>query len=138
ASEPQNQRPRRLDEGWSARPPAGSARPFPPDKLAVPAEHGLGRHEEGAPRLPRQVAARRGEEKPVAPAKSRPANVPTEHLQLVAKDHDLQILGVLLTSHEPDEDSPEDQGHERPHHGDPPAPEMLSDPSGVSCSERRP
>jgi hypothetical protein len=42
--------------------------------------------------------------------------LPTEHLQLMAKDHDLQILGVLVASYEPSADSPEDQGHERPHH----------------------
>jgi hypothetical protein len=37
-------------------------------------------------------------------------------LQLMAKDRDLQILGVLVAPYEPSEHSPEDQGHERPHH----------------------
>jgi hypothetical protein len=38
---------------------------------------------------------------------------------------------VLVAPHERSEDSPEDQGHERPHHGGPPAPEMLSDTTGL-------
>jgi Integrase core domain len=59
--------------------------------------------------------------------------VPTEHLKLVAKDDDFQVLGVLIAPHEPSEDSPEDQGHKRPHHGGPPAPEMLSDPPGSTA-----
>jgi hypothetical protein len=46
-----------------------------------------------------------------------PADVSTEHLQLMAKDHDFQVLGVLVAPHEPSEGSAEDQGHERPHHG---------------------
>jgi hypothetical protein len=89
-----------------------------------------------ARQVSRQVAARRAEEE-VAPPKPRPANVPTEHLKLVAKDHDFQVLDVLVAPHEPNENSPEDQGHERPHHGGPPALEILSDPPGVYCSERR-
>jgi hypothetical protein len=53
--------------------------------------------------------ARRGEEEPVAPTKARSADVPTEHLKLVAEDHDFQVLGVLVAPREPSEDSPEDQ-----------------------------
>jgi hypothetical protein len=87
--------------------------------------------EEGGARSPCQVVARRGKEEPVAPTKPGPADGPTEHLKLVAKDHDSQVRGVLVTPHEPSEDSPEDQGHERPHHGGPPAPEMLSDTTGL-------
>jgi hypothetical protein len=136
ASQPENQRPRRVGEGRAARPAAGTAGPLPSDEFAVPAEHSLGRHEEGAPGLPRQVTARRSEEEPVAPPKPGPADLPTEHLQLMAKDHDFQVLGVLVAPHEPSADSPEDQGHERPHHGGPPAPEMLSDTTGVYGSER--
>jgi hypothetical protein len=45
ASQPENQRPRRLGEGRSARPAVGTAGPLPSDEFAVPAEHGLGRHE---------------------------------------------------------------------------------------------
>ena len=104
----------------------------------MPAEHGLGRHKEGAPGLPWQVAARRGEEEPVAPPKPRSANVPTEHLKLVAKDHDFQVLGVLVAPREPSEDSPEDQGNEQPHHGGPPAPEILSDPPASSARNADP
>jgi hypothetical protein len=58
------------------------------------------------------VAARRGDEEPVAPPEPRLANVPTEHLQLMAEDHDLQVLGVLVAPQEQSEDSPEDQRHE--------------------------
>ena len=138
ASQPESQRPRRLGEGRSARPTAGTAGPLPPDELAVPAEHRLGRHKEGAPGLPRQVAARRSEEEAVAPTDPRPAGLPTEHLQLMAKDHDFQVLGVLVAPHEPREDSAEDQGHERPHHGGPPAPEMLSDTTGSTARNADP
>src|SRR4030095_13773669 len=118
---------RRLGEGRSARPAAGTAGPLPSDELAVPPEHGLGRHEEGAPGVPCQVVARRSEEEAVAPTDPRPAGLPTEHLKLVAKDHDFQVLGVLVAPHEPSEDSAEDQGHERPHHEGPPAADRLPD-----------
>src|SRR5262249_9475054 len=93
--------------------------------LAVPAQHRLGRDQEGAPSLPRQVTACGGEKEAVAPPKPRPADLPMEQLQLMAQDHDLQVLGVLGPSHEQREDSLEDQGHERPHHGGPPAPEKC-------------
>jgi GTP-dependent phosphoenolpyruvate carboxykinase len=43
ASQRENQRPRCLAKGWSARPTAGTAGPLPSGELAVPAEHGLGR-----------------------------------------------------------------------------------------------
>jgi hypothetical protein len=49
--------------------PVGGRHRLPSDKLALPAEHGLGRHQEGPPGLPLQVAARRGEEEPIAPTK---------------------------------------------------------------------
>src|SRR5262249_11910879 len=64
ARQPENQRPKRLVQGRSARPAAGPcpAGPLPSDELTVPAEHGLGHHEEGAPGLPRQVAARGGQQ----------------------------------------------------------------------------
>jgi hypothetical protein len=39
------------------------------------------------------VVARRGEEEPIAPTKPGPADGPTEHLKLVAKDHDFQVFG---------------------------------------------
>jgi hypothetical protein len=57
--------------------------------------------------------------------------VPTDHLKLVATDHDLQVLDVLVAPREPGENSPEDEGHERPHHGGLPALELLSDPPGL-------
>jgi hypothetical protein len=126
ASQPENQRPRRLVEGRSARPPAGTIGPLPSDELAVPAEHGLRRYQEGAPGLPRQATTRRGEEQPVTPPKPRAADLSAEHLKLVAQDHDLQVFGVLVIPHERGEDSPEEQGHERPHHGGPPACERPS------------
>ena len=84
------------------------------------------------------VRARPGEEEPVAPPKPRPANVPTEHLKLVAKDHDFQVFGVLVAPHERSEDSAEDQGHERPHDGGPPAPDMLSDTTGSTVRNADP
>jgi hypothetical protein len=64
--------------------------------------------------------------------------LPTEHLQLMAKDHDFQVLGVLVAPHELSEDSAEDQGHEGPHHGGPPAREMLSDTTGSTVRNADP
>src|SRR5262249_16417657 len=90
ASQPENQRPSRFVEGRAARPAAGAAGSLPSDELAVPAEHGLGRHEEGAPSLPRKVAARRGEEEAIAPTKPRTADLPPQYLKLVTKDHTSQ------------------------------------------------
>ena len=77
------------------------------------------------------MAARRGQKEAVAPTKPGSIGLPTEHLQLMAKHHDLQVLGVLAAPHEPSEDPPKDQGHGRPHHGIPPASDMLSDPTGL-------
>jgi hypothetical protein len=72
-----------------------------------------------------------GEEEPVAPAEPGTADLPPQHLKLVAQEYDLQILGVLAPPQEQSEDSPHDQGHERPHHEDPPAPEMPSNTTGL-------
>jgi hypothetical protein len=51
------------------------------------------------------VAARRGEEEAVAPAEPRPADLPPEDSQLVAQDHDLQVLGIPASPQEQSEQS---------------------------------
>jgi hypothetical protein len=82
------------------------------------------------------VATRRGEEEAIAPTKPRPADLPAEHLKLVAKDHDLQILGVLVRRYEHGQDSPQDQGHERLYHRALPIFEMPSNPLGLKNGSR--
>ncbi len=94
--QPDNQRARGLVERRPAGLASAPAGPLPPDKFAVPAEHGLGRHEESTRRLPREAATGYGEEEPVALPEPGSADLPAEYLKLVAKDHDLQILGVLV------------------------------------------
>src|SRR5262249_17804888 len=121
--------------GFVERRPAGvasaSAGPLQPDKFAVPTEHGLRRHEESTPRLPREAATGYGEEEPIPPPKPGTADLPAEHLKLVAQDHNLQILGVLLRPYEHGQDSLQDQGHERSYHGALPTSEMPSNPRGL-------
>ena len=136
ASQSQNQPLRRLVEGRSARPAAGPAGPLPSDELAVPAKHGLGRVQEGAPGLSRQVAARGGEEEAVAPTKRRPADLPPEHVQLVAQDHDLQVLGIPAPPQKQREESPQDQGRERPDHGGPSLLRCCLDPTSRQLESR--
>jgi hypothetical protein len=101
-------------------PAAGPAGPLPSDELAVPAKHGLGRHEERTPGLSRQVTAARAEEEAVAPTEPRPSDLPPEHVHLVGQDHDRQVLGIPAPLQKQSEESPQDQGRERPHHGGPP------------------
>src|SRR5262249_50454917 len=95
----------------------GNSGPLPPNQLTVPAEHRLGRHEEGAPSLPRQVAAGRGEEGAVAPAEPRPADLPPEYSQLVAQNHDLQDLWRPRSGTGAERAVAAGPGcHKRPHH----------------------
>src|SRR5262249_47039133 len=103
ARQPENQRPSGLAEGRAARPATGTEGPLPSDELAMPAEQSLGGHQEGAPGLPWQMAARRGQEEAVAPTKPRSVGLPAENLQLMAEHNDLQVLGVLAAPHEPGE-----------------------------------
>jgi hypothetical protein len=66
---------------------------FAPDELPVPPQHGSRTHDEHVPPLSCQDPARRGEQRPVSPAKRRSANASREDLQLMTED---QKLGFAL------------------------------------------
>jgi len=102
----------------------------------VPAKHGLRRHKERTPGLSRQVTAGRGEEEAVASAEPRPADLPPEHVQLVAQDHDLQVLGIPAPPQKQREESPQDQGRERPDHGGPSLLRCCLDPTSRQLESR--
>ena len=102
----------------------------------MPAKHGLRRHKERTPGLSRQVTAGRGEEEAVASAEPRPADLPPEHVQLVAQDHDLQVLGIPAPPQKQREESPQDQGRERPDHGGPSLLRCCLDPTSRQLESR--
>jgi len=59
----------------------------------VPAQQGLGLHEEARPAGPGQDAADRGKQRPVGQLQLGSWNLAAEHRELVAQDEDLQVLG---------------------------------------------
>jgi hypothetical protein len=84
---------------WIEQRPAGYPAPIRPlatDELPVPLEQCPRGHDEGPPLLPRQDPARRGEQHPVSPAKSGPANASLKHLELVSKDQQFgfQVIAI--------------------------------------------
>ena len=103
-SHPKDQLPNVIDE-W--RPPTGgipAIGPFPADELAVPTQERLRTHQERKPPWARENPADRRHEQPVSTAKARPPHLTLEHRQLMAKDHDLDVVGQFAGrgGHEPD------------------------------------
>ena len=66
--------------------------PLPADELAVPAQQRLRADDERGPTWARQNLAERGHEQPVSTAKTPPAGLALEHRELMAKDHDLDVV----------------------------------------------
>jgi hypothetical protein len=65
--------------------------PLAPDQLSVPTKQGRGRDEERAPTLPRQHARRGREQNPVQSPEPGAPGLAGKHLQLMAKDEDLDL-----------------------------------------------
>jgi hypothetical protein len=77
------------------RPPAGGVAtvgPLPADEFAVPAQQRLRAHNERRPTRTREHPADRRHEQPVSTAKARPADLALEHRELMAKDHELDVV----------------------------------------------
>lgn len=91
-SHPKDRLPNVIGE-W--RPPAGgvpTVGPLPADELAVPAQERLRAHYERRPTRAKENPADRRHEQPVSTAKARPPHLALEHRELMAKDHDLDVV----------------------------------------------
>jgi len=58
----------------------------------VPAQQRLRAHDKRRPTRARQNPADRRHEQPISTAKARPADLAREHRELMAKDHDLDVV----------------------------------------------
>jgi hypothetical protein len=91
-SHPKDRLPNVIGE-W--RPPAGgvpTVGPLPADELAVPTQERLRAHYERRPTRAKENPADRRHEQPVSTAKARPPHLALEHRELMAKDHDLDVV----------------------------------------------
>jgi hypothetical protein len=81
-------------DGW----PPGSAvgvGPLPPNQFPVPAEQRLRRDQERRPPLARESARQGRQHRTVERTEPRPSYLPSQDLQLVAEDQDLEVLGPI-------------------------------------------
>ena len=62
----------------------------------VPVEHRLGRDEEALPALTGDELREQGDECSVEPGEARTLDLASEHCQLLAQDHYLDLLGQLV------------------------------------------
>jgi hypothetical protein len=69
-----------------------SVGPLPPNQLPVPPQQRLRTQHEGGPSRTGEHPARRGEHYLVEPAEARAARLPSQDLQLVTQDEDLDVL----------------------------------------------
>jgi hypothetical protein len=74
----------------------------------MPPKQSLRPDQEGTPALPRQDAACRGHKGPIRRTEGRPSHLAPEHGELVAQDHDLDVLVGLVhpTEHQELEEAP--------------------------------
>jgi len=78
--------------------PAGSppgVGPLPADQLPVPPEQRLGRDQERRPALAREGPGQGREYRAVKGSEARAPDLPSQDLQLLAEDHDLDFLGPV-------------------------------------------
>src|SRR5664280_731317 len=128
--QPEDERTDRGIDRWPAWATALRVGPLPAHELAVPTEERCRGDEKGDPAVTRQDATRRREQDTVARTQPRWAGRPLQHLELVAEDEDLEVLGSvgatrLSGADEETDGGADDEVEERPHRpivpGDPSA-----------------
>ena len=96
--------------GWW---PAAATRnaPAAADQVAMPAQHGLRRHEQPGPATAGYQPAQRRLQRWVGPARPGSGDLPPKHRQLMAQQEDLSLLGRLAASEQaqPAHHRPDDQ-----------------------------
>jgi hypothetical protein len=83
----------------------------------VPADHGVGTDQEGAPYRPWQPLSEGGQDKPVARLQARPAGGALQHVELVAQQQDLELAVAMLPGDEHIQEQMEDGVNDRQQHG---------------------
>jgi hypothetical protein len=77
---------------WRPAGPAVWVGPLPTDQLAVPSEQRLRRDQEHRPALTRESARQGGQHRTVERTEPRASDLPSQDLELVAQDQDLEVL----------------------------------------------
>jgi hypothetical protein len=117
-SHPHDERSFLIGDRWPPSDRDPFVGPLPPHQLAVPAKERLWAHHERRPSSSREGPADRGHEHTVATAKTRLAHLALQDLQLVAKDHYLDVAVQMIggASDKLDQ-SAQQQVREREEHG---------------------
>ena len=116
AHESQDQRAQVVQRRWTAW-ATMRIRPAACDQLPMPAPKRRGHHQERRPGSPRQRPAERREQRPISWPKLWTRDLALEHLQLVTKHEDLDLLLTLRPhpQHEQLQQAPHRPVQERPH-----------------------
>jgi hypothetical protein len=117
--EPAAARARAPQPGRAAPTLAGRLSPLPAHKRAMPAQQRPRRDHARAARGARQVAGRPSEQGTIRGTKGRPRHLAAQHLELVAKDEQLDVVDVqtAATANERSQQRPEREVEKREGHG---------------------
>jgi len=115
--------------GWDAGPSRSvGLSPLPADQVPVPAEQGLGLHEEPSPTPAVEQSAQPGEQGTIRGPQGRADDLTPKHCDLVAEHDDLdrQIVAIAVTKAHQLEDPGEGEVEKREGHG------LVSSSSAIS------